>query len=281
MTRKLHTDDEEPQEGNMASEPSTRPLLLDTSITQLVFCSGMLRSGSTWSYNVCRYLLEHSYGDERVAKGYVGEREFVEAVLAGSDQKNKNVARDRDIVLLKFHFPTPRLIELVASGQARNIYTVRNPLNALASQIEFFKKPFKEALNGIVQGLQAMDEWRRHDGTLLVRFDDLTAAPHTEIARIAIHLGLDVDETLIAHCAEANSYEAMKRLSEDMAAWPQERLTKTSRHTFDPVTLLHVGHAPQGRARDWRKVLDPQQAATARDALQPWLDEAKDSQPAS
>ncbi|HHH35329.1 MAG TPA: hypothetical protein ENK48_00700 [Gammaproteobacteria bacterium] len=256
-------------------------MILGGSVSKLVFCSGLPRSGSTWSYNVCRILLEAVYGEERVAKGYVGERQAVEALLFGKDQKNLRAAAGRDIILIKFHYPTPRLFDLVATGQALNVYTLRNPLTALASCMEFFNASFNTALSDIVSNLQAMEEWRRHEGTLVVHHDDIIAAPDGQIRRIAAHLGLEVDEEQLRQCAEATSYEAMKRLSQEMASWPQERLTRLPNHTFDPVTLLHVGHVSKGKSRDWREQLTPDQIETARRVLRPWLDEDAARSPAS
>ena len=245
---------------------------------KLVFVSGMKRSGSTWSYNVCRFLLDDVFGETRVAKGYVGERKAIEDVIdnLNATDHNKAVTKNKDVILLKFHFPTARLIELVASGRAKNVYTYRNPLNALASDIEFFHLPFDQSLNNILHCLKAMHEWRKHPGTLFIDFSNINAHPTEEIRRIAEHLGLTANEATMERCAEANSYQKIKQVSEEMAHWAPERLTRTNAKnplTFDPVTLLHVRHAPTGAARDWRKTLTKDQAKKAVDIMEPWLPE--------
>jgi hypothetical protein len=50
----------------------------------VVLCAGMPRSGSTWSYNVCRLLLEHCYGPDRVTSGYFEGRGADEQIAAAA-----------------------------------------------------------------------------------------------------------------------------------------------------------------------------------------------------
>lgn len=251
---------------------------MDQHTQKLIFVSGMKRSGSTWSYNVCRYLLENVYGEKRVAKGYVGEGKAVEGVIdsINTTGHNKAVAKNKDASLLKFHYPTDRLVKLVATGRAKNVYTYRNPLDALASDIDFFRLPFNNSLNNILFSLKAMHEWRRYPGTLYIDFANINVHSMVEVQRISEHLGLLTDEATIKLCSEANSYQKAKQLSEEMAHWSPERLKRITANismTFDPVTLLHVGHASAGAARDWRKTLTKDQAKIALEAMEPWLPE--------
>lgn len=232
----------------------------------LYFCSGLKRSGSTWSYNVCQFLLAHAFGYKNVTAGYVGEGTTVENFI---NQK----AQDYSNTLIKFHFPTPAIIELVAQGKAKNIFTVRDPLNALASEMDFFKRSFATALHNIEAGLTAMDTWQNNPGTLFIDFVNITSRPKQEIERIAAHLGLNIDDGFLSECARETSYEKMKRRAENLKYTPKEKLIHTNHLTYDPATLLHIGHAPQGQSRDWRTVLKGKELQIAIERLKQWLPE--------
>lgn len=229
----------------------------------LVFCSGLKRSGSTWSYNVARLLMLHATDPARLACGYVGEYQRVERAIEAAQGKC-------DSLLIKFHFPTENLVTMVARGQAKNIYTVRHPLQALASELEFFGGSFERALTNIECGLQSMDIWRTKPGTLFIRFDEIIESPDSQIESIARHLGISVDPMIIRNCTKETSYRNMKRLAESL---PEERLVRIGGMTYDRLTLLHVGHAPKGVSRDWRTVLNDTQTEIASARLHRWIKE--------
>ncbi len=238
----------------------------------LYFCSGLKRSGSTWSYNVCRLLLGHVYGVKNLIVGYVGEGKKVESFINQKAQAYTNT-------LIKFHYPTPAIVELVAQGKAINVYTIRDPLSALASEIDFFNRPFSMALINIEAGLIAMDSWKQKPGTLFVDFANIIARPKQEIERIVVHFELDIDDEFVSQCARETSFKKMKQQAENLKNAPQERLIRAQGLRYDPVTLLHVGHAPQGLSRDWKTILRGKELQIAIKRLNRWLPDEAHSKP--
>ncbi len=232
----------------------------------LYFCSGLKRSASTWSYNVCQFLLAYAYGYKNVTAGYVGEGQRVEDFINQKSQDYPNM-------LIKFHYPTPAIVELVAQGKAKNVYTVRDPLNALASEMDFFNYPFSKALGNIEAGLLAMDTWQGKPGTLFIDFVNITSKPKQEIERIAEHFELDIDNEFVSECARETSYVIMKQRAENLKYSPKEKLVHSDNLTYDPATLLHIGHAPQGQSRDWRTILKDNELQIAIERLKHWLPE--------
>ena len=232
----------------------------------MFFISGLKRSGSTWSYNVARIFLESVSREEKIFMGYVGEGRDVDEFLAREAGSFKTS-------LLKFHVPTPRIFNLVAKGVARNIFTFRCPLEALASEIDFFKLPFNQALMNILNGLHSMEIWRRQPGTLIVKHEDITSNPVREIKRIANHFEISAHDSIIQYCANETSYENIKRKAELLANESPEKLTRAGAYTYDPVTLLHIGHVRNNSSRDWRSVLQKEQIEIAIESLKSWLPE--------
>src|SRR6476660_8314714 len=96
----------------------------------LVFCTGMLRSGSTWSFNVCRLMGKVIAGRERkpMWSGYL----MAEETGAFFNQ----VENDRPgPTILKIHKLTPRGLDLLHSGGAKAVCTFRDPRDCVASMM--------------------------------------------------------------------------------------------------------------------------------------------------
>src|SRR5579871_5554944 len=96
----------------------------------LVLCTGMNRSGSTWSYNVVRQLLTRQGGT--VGGGYVNE--VGEALLRGGQRF--------DHLVFKTHGPDDYGRVLIKQRLCRTIYTYREPLDAVLSAMEAFNNGF-------------------------------------------------------------------------------------------------------------------------------------------
>jgi len=118
-----------------------------------VFCAGMPRSGSTWSYNVARQLLSHAFGAQQIDGGYLGEGPPVDAALEQRLLPNQ-------VRLLKFHQATRRTLERAEQGRARVIVTYRDPMNAVASLVDFFATPLPRAVAKIKRSLVEMQRWQ-------------------------------------------------------------------------------------------------------------------------
>src|SRR5260370_5451744 len=83
-----------------------RPLML-------VFCNGMPRSGSTWSFNVVLGLLRRSFPGEEIQHGYSeAPVEFLKATPPAASH-----------VVMKCHFLTPMARTLVRTEAAKVVYT--------------------------------------------------------------------------------------------------------------------------------------------------------------
>jgi hypothetical protein len=234
----------------------------------VVLCSGMPRSGSTWSYNVCRLLLESAWGTVRSGyhEGKVGDDYLSRAVESnGGDAAATNTAH-----VVKLHYPGPAALRLVREGRVRNVYTLRHPLDALASFREKFSEPLATAARRLRTSLDAARTWRERSDTLFVHFRDILAAPHGQIRRVAAYLGQEADDELIERIHAQTSVEAVREKTAQMAKAPQG-LTQSNGWRFDPLTQYHVGHILKAGERDGRTELTEPEQAQAAEILGPWL----------
>ncbi len=119
---------------------------------RIVTCTGMPRSGSTWSYNVVRQLLESVDGKQNVTAQYregAGGDEAIENALAASAHQ-----------VIKLHYPQQLTMNAIRNGGVWNIYTFRDPVTALASFREMFGGDIASAARRIDISLLAAEEWK-------------------------------------------------------------------------------------------------------------------------
>lgn len=233
----------------------------------LYFCSGLKRSGSTWSYNVSRLLLQRKL--KSMVCGYVGEKEAVENYLTTLQPDTP--------ALMKFHYASDWAFEQVRSGAAKNVYTARHPIMALASEMDFFKQQFDVAVSNIYAGLQMMDRWKAMPGTLIIHFQDLCSDPLAQIAKIATHFDCEQPPEVYQAIDDETSFESSKKLSEDVSRRPDSEVAAAANIRWDRLTLIHGGgHASQGLERKWEKTLSPAQIDKAKEVFAQWLPQFAD-----
>ena len=231
----------------------------------LVFCSGMPRSGSTWSYNVCRLLLTETFGEENV------ERVYREA--ADAERYLTQINGSQKVHLLKLHYPGQTAMQFVTEGKAKNIYTLRDPLDALASFKEVFGDPVQSAAKRIRHSLEAADRFRRESDTLFVSFDQILGSPQDQIERLARYLGVSIDDDAVSRLHGATSLGKVKEITQTMGSQPNTKLLRAGKSLYDPETLYHVQHATKADTRDWHAELTEEEVSAAHDILGPWIDD--------
>lgn len=249
--------------GNETQSRFVRPQVGQTTYRH-VFCAGMARSASTWSYNVVKRILARTHGPECYGGGYVGEGASLDFSLAESDRAGTRL-------LLKFHDPTPAVLDRVARGEARVVLTYRNPLNALASRMDLFGESTEIAAEAVAASIEHLCAWIRTTEPLLLSFDDVTIQPEAAVEKLARFLGIDLPVSAIQNISRETDFDAAKK---KVASLDDSRgdLIADGESAYDPESLLHVGHVSLGRARDWRTQLTPEQHGYVLKRLDAWID---------
>jgi hypothetical protein len=229
-----------------------------------VCCTGMARSGSTWSFNVCRELLEAT-GEPLIA-GYYGERQALDAFI-----ESRGLEDFPGHVLLKLHQPAERLLGAICEGRARNVFTLRDPRDCLRSRMAFEGKPFEDALMGVAGNLIMYNLFAGTTESLFVRYEEMSLDPVSEIRRIAGYLGLAADEAEVARIAEATGLEAARRKVAGLDRRCDSGTIEIGGRRIDTETCLQTGHIRDGRPGAWREALDPAERVTANAVLREWL----------
>jgi hypothetical protein len=213
----------------------------------LVFCNGMPRSASTWSFNVLVLLF----------------RRLGRNVHSGYDENMHRFARDLPSaatdVVLKCHSLDPTATMLLQIGAAKVVYTWRDPADAIASFMEMFQTDFDHAFPVIAASIDLYHRHRRTGG-LTLGYQQIVADPGACIARIASYLGLAAGPSLIGGLAQATGLAEVRRKLEEIGSLDYgPRLVRHYQTFYDPETMLNIDHIRHGGSGYGKDVLNQAQ----------------------
>jgi hypothetical protein len=230
----------------------------------LVCCSGMARSGSTWSYNVWRRIAETT-GLPTVA-GFYGEGDALDTYI-----DDRHLTEFPGHVVLKLHQPGPVLLEHIFQGSARNVYTIRDPRDCLCSRMRFENRDFDGSILAVVGNLLMYNCYEAAGGSLFVRYDSMMADPRGEIARIADHMGVSLDPGRIAEIDAATGVDSARDVMRGLEEGGITAAREVAGRMVDPRTCLQTGHIGHGGTGQWREALSEAEILTATAVLRDWL----------
>lgn len=163
----------------------------------IVFVAGMPRSGSTFTFNIVRGLLE--------PRGRLHQTP-VESVLAAVSG-----AGSAEHVIFKGHAADEVTVKLAKLGAIKVICSVRKPEDAIASWMETFGFSVEESI-------AAMDRWilmyqELNDYALSLRFETIDATPFGAARAIAQHVCPDSTAEEAEAICRAFTKECVQQLS--------------------------------------------------------------------
>jgi hypothetical protein len=232
----------------------------------LCICNGLIRSGSTWSFNVCRELskLLARQTDELVKSGYL------EPVQLEHFVTKKWPAMTAPSVI-KVHDIGPAALAALRSGSASAVCTFRDPRDCVASDMVFMGFPFEVSVKRIGGTLELLRLYQSTASILLVKYEDMMMDRPREINRIAAHLGVRVDESLVRQIDAMTNIESSKRLCAGLGDRPADQVRKVANHLVDPVTHLHQNHINGGTIGRWKSEFSIDQLRFMTEYFEPWL----------
>lgn len=235
---------------------------------QIVLCSGMVRSASTWSYNACRSILQADPWP--TVAGFFGEQTQIDRAIAATDLNANNL-------LIKAHLPSEQTHAAIAQGGIKNIFTYRDPRDSLSSRIAFEACDVQEFADffrvlGIVRAnLQLMDRYQAGGQSLLIPFDQIMQEPAAEIARIAAYLDREITPDHCRNIAADISVDRARQVVENLDHQTPSDTFQAANRTIERTTLLQTGHINGAKTGRWRDDLTPDQQLTSHLILRQWL----------
>ena len=201
-----------------------------------VLCDGMLRSGSTWSFNVSVELLRSCDPRARTFGLYSEDPAVLRAAV-----KPRN-----SHLVIKSHNPDAATRELCRCGTIKAIYTWRHPYDAVASAVRMFSRSAEYWMCGLRDALQLWAFHRSTQSACIISYEEIVRAPEQAIQAIATHLQLRIDRRQLSDIGAKTSLERVRHFSGGIDSLEQGRVVRKNGYTFDRETLFHHHHVRDG-----------------------------------
>ena len=235
------------------------------NISYVIFCSGMTRSASRWSYETCQELEKLRTPIEEISIGYVDEdASYVDANLVG-------IYHRRGTSIFHSHAFGKRSVRMILAGLAKNVYTYRDPRDSIASSMRITGSDIECVFSNIHTSLVLSNLFFSDGYSLLLPFSDVMDDPIGMTAKIAKYLDFDLAEDKILKIHMKTQKLAIERRNE------QRRRTAHSPSDIEVIDRgfkIMNGEATTTPRIDnpWRySALTENQYAEATKRLIPWL----------
>lgn len=233
----------------------------------ITLCTGMLRSGSTWSFNVCRLLLQHiANRDGQPFTSFYRDHQTLDKYLI------ENATKQNGQLVVKVHSPAEYAMQLIYTGKANNIYTYRDPRDCVASHQTYDDVSFDISVALIRTNLLFMDEYRKSNHSLYIAYEEMMRDPLQQINKIVNYLKLDIDSNIIEEIHQQTNYEASKNIVSELETSTNSNVYRDREHVVDGQTLLHQNHIQGGNNGRWKSQFTANQIDILNREFKPWLD---------
>lgn len=222
----------------------------------IVFIAGMPRSGSTFTFNIARELLE------RRGTVYHEPHFSILSVLERS--------RDANHIIVKAHSADGTTLRLLSVGAAEIICTFRKAEDAIASRMETFGLTLDRSMAD-------MSEWvsmfrKLPASTLFIDFDEIEKHPIRTTIKIARRICRGAALTEAITIARKYSKTNVKRFADQLKKEPG-KTTEIGESFYDIKTYFHRRHVSGIVPRSCRERVGEESVQIIREAYRNQLDE--------
>jgi hypothetical protein len=245
---------------------------------RIVFVAGMPRSGSTWTYNVARRMIELS-----------GKRPFPETIPP--DQTSligmalSTPAEKGNVYCIKTHSALPLDRENV-----RIFCNYRDIRDVTLSYMRFMKTSFERATE-IARGCMAITDYflgHRSPSVFPINYNDIQSSPDALIGKMAGFLGVELTRPQIENIIATFSRDRIKSQKAEVIAFSgnmgdtsglRELANKymVIKHgdgnfkLYDSDTGFQSHHFTSDREGEWRDAFTEEQRKLLNDLVRDWL----------
>jgi hypothetical protein len=173
--------------------------------------------------------------------------------------------------VIKAHGLGPRAMSLLHTGRAKAVCTLRDPRDCVASDLMFLKKDINFSIRRVMDNMQCLNNYEGGTHTLFVQYEQMMANPLKQIVRIAGHLGVDADESILRQIEVGCSIPASKAAIEVLKKKDPKTVIWHENHRVDPGNHLHENHIHDARVGKWKDFFTQSQAERLAAIFRPWL----------
>ena len=213
----------------------------------IVICAGIMRSGSTWSYNVALELVKLT-SVSNVRCGY-SNKQGISACVAEVEEGEAGI--------YKCHDPSDHVITMIRSGEVKCIITIRNPLDCIASRQQFqADEPLERSVQWVKNNIYHVVKMTSGKvKPLVLRYEDMMANSGGSMMPYYIAQYLKIPQRVESLDAISSTTDMESTKEFCQAIKPGSGVREEQGHLVDAETCLHDNHIIDGRIDKWREVL--------------------------
>ncbi len=225
-----------------------------------VFCPGMARSGSTWSFNAVRRLI--SRRSNSIRSHYLENQ--LDLIEKPADFAEHGI--------FKMHQMDAFGLLLIRNSLVRSVYTYREPLNAMASLMEQFHTPFEDACGLSFKSLQYLMLQKDTGTGHYIWFDDIETNQELRVFGIAKYLDMGFEWQEIAYVSSLLTKDNVKKVIKSQAKSDGGAIKMTRDRVSDTGTLFWSHHI-RDYVKPIEEVFTEEQKEYIKEALPGFLDD--------
>lgn len=228
----------------------------------IVWGLGMCASGSTWLFNVMLKLAES------LAPELPREGRFVARKVDVGDLRPA-----RRLLVVKSHETDAPAEMLLAEATDVIAVSIRDPLDVVASMMQYLKRIFEDALDLTVKTAELCARMATDKRALLLRYETGFIDDPMTLDRLAVRLGGVLPVTERRRIFAATRRRKIERYIAAMARKPGMLIHRENGDLLDPATHWHSHHANRtGEVGRWRRILTPEQVKEVQTRLGSWME---------
>ena len=175
------------------------------------------------------------------------------------------------LTVVKAHELGPRVLQSMQSGNARGVCTFRDPRDCVASDLVFMGRGLETSIHRVSISLECLRVCETIDHVLFVRYEEMMTTRRREISRIARHLGINADVSVLGQVDAKTNLSTSKKVCEKIRDCTITQVFAIDSHRVDPQTHLHENHIDSARVGRWRDELSLEQGQYLTELFAPWL----------
>jgi GT2 family glycosyltransferase len=232
----------------------------------LIVSTGMMRSGSTWQYQVACDLACLLGPAE-----FLGYRE-----LDDFAKEYDRISSAKGVIVVKMHPPHELVAELARQGQARILYSFRDIRDVVYSSAHKLMLQPRQVLEWYLPAiLEGHRFWMNCTNRFAMRYEDFLASSVVALSQLAEFLDVSIMPEKIAEIDRRYSLDANReRASEKKRKLEQDGCDLSdSKYTclHDHEELVHWNHLRTGEKKKWWQLATAEELAQLGDACGDWL----------
>jgi hypothetical protein len=221
----------------------------------------MYASGSTWLFNVV----------SKVAEALSPKLTLVSHFV--SRTANKGIlSRRGDLLIVKSHETDADTEAALAIAADLILISIRDPLDVVASQIQYHHCDFANALDLAELSARQCTRFTNDPRALVLRYESGFIDDSATLDRLAARLGGTLARADRTRIFAATRRHELERYIATMAGKPSVLINRESGDLLDPTTHWHTHHAGRtGEISRWRRLLSAAQVLIVNDKMSDWM----------